>query len=163
MHHKNIKSDPLKSKALLMAFTGKVAFNIGGTTIHSALHIPVNQSLSNLNKLSTETLSKLTEQYEQLQFIVIGEILLVGARMLNAIDQRLRSIKHIQNNFFGSVDVIVTGDFYQAPLVRDKWIFQKINEGLSALEPNFWQNHIKCHELKTIMRQNDLVFIKYIQ
>ena len=64
MHHKNIKSDPLKSKALLMAFTGKAAFNIGGTTIHSALHIPVNQSLSNLNKLSTETLSKLTEQYE---------------------------------------------------------------------------------------------------
>ena len=123
MHHKNIKSDPLKSKALLMAFIGKAAFNIGGTTIHSALHIPVNQSLSNLNKLSIETLSKLTEQYEQLQFIVIDEISLVGARMLNAIDQRLRSIKHVQNNFFGGLDVIVTSDFYQAPLVRDKWIF----------------------------------------
>ena len=86
MHHKNIKSDPLKSKALLMAFTGKAAFNIGGTTIHSALHIPVNQSLSNLNKLSIETLSKLTKQYEQLQCIVIDEISLVEARMLNAID-----------------------------------------------------------------------------
>ena len=45
MHHKNIKYNPLKSKALLMAFTGKAAFNIGGTTIHSALHIPVNQLL----------------------------------------------------------------------------------------------------------------------
>ena len=162
MHHKNIKSDPLKSKALLMAFIGKAAFNIGGTTIHSTLHIPVNQSLSNLNKLSTETLSKLTEQYEQLQFIVIDEISLVGARMLNAIDQRLRSIKHVQNKFFGGLDVIVTGDFYQTPPVRDKWIFQKIDEGLSALAPNFWQDHIKCHELNTVMCQNDLVFINIL-
>ena len=64
-----------------MAFTGKAAFNIDGTKIHSALHISINQSLFNLNKLSTETLSKLTEQYEQLQFIVIDEISLVGARM----------------------------------------------------------------------------------
>jgi hypothetical protein len=58
MHHKDLKSDPLKIKALLMAFTGKAAFNIGGTTIHSALHIPINQSMSNLGRLSTKTLSK---------------------------------------------------------------------------------------------------------
>ena len=82
IHYKNIKFDPFKSKALLMAFTGKAAFNISGTTIHSALHIPINQSLSNLNKLSTETLSKLTKQYEQLQFIVIDEISLIDAMML---------------------------------------------------------------------------------
>jgi hypothetical protein len=61
----------------------------------------VNQSLSNLEKLSAEILSKLIDQYEQLQFVVLDEVSLVGARMLNAIDQRLRSIKHIQNNFFG--------------------------------------------------------------
>jgi ATP-dependent DNA helicase PIF1 len=143
MHHKDLRSDPLKTKALLMAFTGKAAFNIGGTTIHSALHIPINQSLSNLGKLSTETLSKLTDQYEQLQFIVLDEVSLVGARMLNAIDQRLRSIKHVQNKVFGGVDVIVTGDFYQAPLVRDKWVFQKPDEGLNAIAPNFWHDHIK--------------------
>ena len=124
-----------------MAFTRKTTFNIGGTTIHSTLHIAVNQSLFNLNKLSTETLNKLIEQYEQLQFIVVDEISLVGARMLNAIDQRLRSIKYVQNNFFGGLYVIVTGDFYKAPPIRDKWIFQKIDEELSALAPNFWQDH----------------------
>jgi hypothetical protein len=35
--------------------------------------------------------------------------------MLNVIDNRLRSIKHIQNEFFGDVDVIMTSDFYQTP------------------------------------------------
>jgi hypothetical protein len=162
MHHKDLRSDPLKTKALLMAFTGKVAFNIGGTTIHSALHIPINQSLSNLGKLSTETLSKLTDQYEQLQFIVLDEISLVGARMLNAIDQKLRSIKHVQENFFGGVDVIVTGDFYQAPPVRDKWVFQRIDDGLNAIAPNFWHDHIKCYELNIVMRQNNLMFINIL-
>ena len=47
--------------------------------------------------------------------------------------------------------MIVTDDFYQAPPVRDKWIFQKIDEGLSALASNFWQDHIKCHELNIVM------------
>jgi hypothetical protein len=71
------------------------------------------------------------DQYEQLQFIVLDEVSLVGARMLNAIDQRLRFIKHVQEKFSGGVDVIVTGDFYQAPLVRDKWVFQRIDDGLN--------------------------------
>jgi hypothetical protein len=57
-----------------------------------------------------------------LQFIILDEISLVGARILNAINQRLYSIKHVQNNFSGDLNVIVTGDFYQAPLERDKWV-----------------------------------------
>jgi hypothetical protein len=38
---------------------------------------------------------------------VINEISLVGARMLNVIDNRIRSLKHIQNKFFGGLDFIV--------------------------------------------------------
>ena len=54
----------------------------------------------------------------------------VKARMLEAVDQRLRSVKHLQNKYFGGVDVIVCGDFYQAPPIQDKWAFQKLNNGL---------------------------------
>jgi hypothetical protein len=39
----------------------------------------------------------------------------VGAIMFNTIDNRLKSIKHIQNNFFASINVIMIGDFYQKP------------------------------------------------
>jgi hypothetical protein len=34
---------------------------------------------------------------------VINEILLVGAKMFNAIDNKLRSIKHIQNKIFNEI------------------------------------------------------------
>jgi hypothetical protein len=42
---------------------------------------------------------------------VIYEISFVGVRMLNVIDNKLRSIKHIQNKFFNGEDVFMTIDF----------------------------------------------------
>ncbi len=47
---------------------------------------------------------------------MIDEISLFGARFFNFIDNRLRSIKHIQNKKFNGVDVTVIRDFYQHPL-----------------------------------------------
>jgi hypothetical protein len=82
--------------------------------------------------------------------------------MLNVINQRLRSIKHEQNNFFEGLDVIVTNDFYQALLERNKWIFQKVDEDLNAIAPNFGHDHIKFYELNTIMCQDDLMFINIL-
>jgi len=83
---------------------------------------------------------------------VIDEITLVGAQMFNVINNRLRSIKHIQNNFFGGVDVIMTCDFYQTPLVKDNWIFQNIKNNVNALTLNFWQAYVQCYELNKVMR-----------
>ncbi len=56
---------------------------------------------------------------------MIDEISLVGARMFNVINNRLSFIKHIQNNFFGGVDVIMISDFYQAPMLTP-WLKRKI-------------------------------------
>jgi hypothetical protein len=53
------------------------------------------------------TLNVLTCQYEQLKFVVVDEISLVRARMIDVIDNMIRSIKHIQNKFFGGLDFIV--------------------------------------------------------
>jgi hypothetical protein len=73
---------------------------------------------------------------------VIDEISFVGGRTLNVINNRLRSIKHIQNKFFGGVDVFMTGDFYQTPFVKDSWIFRNIKNNINALALNFWQTYV---------------------
>jgi hypothetical protein len=69
---------------------------------------------------------------------VINEISLIGVRMLNVINNRLRSIEHIQNKFFNDVDVIMINDFYQAPHIKYSWSFQNIKNNFNALTPNFW-------------------------
>jgi hypothetical protein len=86
---------------------------------------------------------------------VIDEISLVGARRFNVINNRLRSIKHIQNNFFGGVNVIMINNFDQTPPMKDSWIFQNMKNNVNALAPIFWQcmfnvmNQIKlCDDLK---------------
>jgi hypothetical protein len=50
---------------------------------------------------------------------VINEISFVGASLFNVIDNKLRSIKLIQNKFFGGFDVNMTCDFHQTPHVED--------------------------------------------
>jgi hypothetical protein len=55
-----------KTKALLMALIGKTASNIDGLTIHSTLNIPIQQSLSSLPNLSSDSLNRFTCQYAQL-------------------------------------------------------------------------------------------------
>ncbi len=98
-----------------MASTSKVIFNIDNLTIHSTLNIHVQQSLSNLPNLSSNSLNMLTCWYEQLQLVMIDEISFVGAKMFNVIDNRLKSIKHIQNKNFDVVDVIMTSDSIKHP------------------------------------------------
>jgi hypothetical protein len=95
-----------------MASIGKVVFNLDGLTIHSTLNMPIQQSLFILSNLSSDSLNRFTYWYEQLQLVLIDKMSLVSAKMFNVIDNRLKSIKHIQNNFFGGVDVIMTSDFY---------------------------------------------------
>ncbi len=120
-----------------MASTCKVAFNIDGLTIHSTLNILVQQSLSSLPNLSTYSLYRLTCRYEQLQLIMIDEISFFGAKMLNVKDNRLRFMKHIQNKFFGGVDVVMTCDFYQTPFMNDNWLFKLKNKMLMHLHQIF--------------------------
>jgi hypothetical protein len=83
---------------------------------------------------------------------MIDEISLIDGRMFNVIDNKLRSIKHIQNKFFGGVDVIMISDFYQSPHVKDSWIIQNIKDNVNALALNFLQTYVQCYELSKIMR-----------
>jgi hypothetical protein len=81
----------------------------------------------------------------------MDEISFVGVRMFNVIDNVLKSIKHIQNNFFVGVDVIMTCDFFQTPIMKDNCVFQNIKDNLNALTPNFSQTYVQCYELNKVV------------
>jgi hypothetical protein len=104
-----------------MVYIGKVAFNIDGTTIHSGLSLPLNYK--HLQSLLVERLDSLLKTCHELQLLVLDEISFIGSRMFFFIDLHLRSIKYTHNHLFGNMDVIITGDLYQAPLIRNNWVF----------------------------------------
>jgi hypothetical protein len=82
----------------------------------STLHY-ILQSLSNMPKTSYEILNDLTNLYEQLRIIVRDPISLLGARMLNDVDNKVWDVKHVQNKYIGNVDVIFCGDFFPSSTI----------------------------------------------
>jgi hypothetical protein len=86
-----------------------------------------------------------------LQLAIRNGISFVGVKMFNFIYNRPRSIKHIENEFFGGLDFMMIGDFYEASLMKDSWIFQNVKDNVNALAPNFWQTYVQCYELNKVM------------
>ena len=85
-HAMEIGSIPNNNPLLLLAPTGVAAFNISGSTIHSALHIPIRDMI-NLQGLRLITLQ---QEMRHIRYILIDEMSFIGRKLLTHIDVRLR-------------------------------------------------------------------------
>ncbi len=55
--------------------------------------------------------------------------------------------------FFGNLNVIIIGDFYQVQLSNDARVFKTNMNNIDNLTPNIWMEKIKCYELNQVMHQ----------
>jgi len=146
--------DTFTSKhVIVLAPTGKAAYNIHGTTIHHALHILPNRSMD-YKPLPWDVLNKLRNDLTELQWVLIDEFSMVGNKMLKLIYLRLQEIKGNQKPF-GGVNIVCIGDLYQLRPVLQEYIFTQITDDYDLLAPNLWTQHFSIFELFEIMRQKD--------
>ena len=145
--------NPEDVRILLCAYTGLAAYNIKGTTLHSAFSIEPNKKLK-YKKLSDEKRNTLQTKYMHLSFLIIDEVSMVGNEMLNFLHMRLQEIK-CSKEPFGGVHMLLVGDLFQLRPVGDGWIFANASNDYSILAPNLWRTHFKIFELDEIMRQKD--------
>jgi hypothetical protein len=107
-------------KYLLMAPTGVAAQNVGGKTIHSALHIRNTQTyfetLSNYNEQQQKELS-------QIKAIIIEEVSMVSSILLSFISQIFAKI-HKNPISFGGIPTLLIGDLAQLPPVNGLQVFR---------------------------------------
>ncbi|XP_044742323.1 uncharacterized protein LOC123304800, partial [Chrysoperla carnea] len=148
-------SDPNSIKIILSAPTGRAAFAIGGSTLHSLFSLPVNQSSIEMRPLSSDTANSLFSKLINLRLLIIDEISMVGTKMLLSLDSRLKQI--FKSNLpFGGISVLVLGDLRQLPPVGDKFVFcPAVNDPYSNIIGAHLWNHFKYFELTEIMRQRD--------
>ena len=152
--NRNPGDDAHDRKVLIMAPMGKAAFNVKGSTIHSAFKVPANQSLNTYEKLSFSLLNKLCLKYRHLKWIFCNEISMVSNKIWKYIHLRLQDIK--QNQLpFGGVNIVAIGDFYQLQPVKSHFVFQKLSNDYSAFAENLWTEYFTIYELDQIMRQQD--------
>ncbi|MBT4120423.1 MAG: AAA family ATPase [Candidatus Magasanikbacteria bacterium] len=151
-------------KIAIVAPTGVAAINVGGMTIHSFFKFPFGI----LEESDVEFLYSKKELFQNLDTLVIDEVSMVRADMMNAIDLSLRKNTGNVNLPFGGVQVIMFGDLYQLPPVvtstEDREHLIQTYDGVYFFKaPVFIALELRKINLNKIFRQkNDEVFVNVL-
>ena len=156
---RRLKEECPKQMAVV-APTGVAAINAEGVTIHSLFQLPPQLFLPTdeaRRQLFAEMQMRANKQrvLRNLELLVIDEISMVRADLLDAIDAVLRHFKHRPTIPFGGVQLLVIGDLFQlSPVVREEeWrLLQPFYDG-----PYFFQARV-FRELKPVYIEFEHVY-----
>ena len=128
---------------------------MAGTTIHRAFGIPAQWNPSDeYICLSGERLAAMREAFESIRLIIIDETSMVGCEELLFIHRRLNDIFGVNDELFGGLSVIASGDLLQLPPVMKKAIFDLPRDELAKKYGSLWQENFKILEFDEIIRQS---------
>ena len=156
---RRLKEECPKQMAVV-APTGVAAINAEGVTIHSLFQLPPQLFLPTdeaRRQLFAEMQMRANKQrvLRNLELLVIDEVSMVRADLLDTIDAVLRHFKHRPTIPFGGVQLLVIGDLFQlSPVVREEeWrLLQSFYDG-----PYFFQARV-FRELKPVYIEFEHVY-----
>ena len=165
---------------VIVAPTGIAALNAGGSTIHSMFQLPLGTFLPDRNpsgEFSTDrnlfTQYTLTRKHplstgkkqvlRSIDLLIIDEVSMLRADVLDAIDYRMRSVRGNFSQAFGGVQVLMIGDLYQLPpIVKEhEWsLLKRYYHSAYFFEAKALQAEgFVFIELDKVYRQSDAAFI----
>lgn len=164
----NLIQNSFKRK-VVVAPTGIAAINAKGVTIHSFFQLPFGPIAPDSLFVSKNFKHKINRQkidiIKSLDLLIIDEISMVRADLLDGIDQILRKYRN-SDKAFGGVQLLMVGDLQQlAPVVKqDEWSLLKehYNSPYFFSSKAFQKTDIVTIELKNIYRQENEDFINIL-
>ncbi|HNV50676.1 MAG TPA: helix-turn-helix domain-containing protein [Bacteroidales bacterium] len=169
-------------KCVIAAPTGVAAINAGGVTLHSLLQLPFGcfvpaEILSDIQEIAIKISTPATILKEmrfsriklsllrELELLIIDEVSMLRADLLDAIDTILRLVRRNQEPF-GGLQIFFVGDLLQLPpVVKDQewWIISKWYKSPYFFEAKVLKENPPVYiELKKIFRQSDQAFIEIL-
>ena len=156
-------------RMIVTAPTGVAAINAGGVTLHSFFQMPFGPYLpgSDVQRQAEQRRfsKEKTAIIKGLDLLVIDEISMVRADVLDGVDAVLRRYKH-RHLPFGGVQLLMIGDLHQlSPVVKDdEWdLLKNYYDSCYFFSSNaLKQTGMISIELKTIYRQSDARFIQLL-
>ena len=148
-------------KVALLAPTGVAALNIRGQTIHSFFRFGPGITINRIEKYK----GKNENLYKKLEIIIIDEISMVRADLLDCIDKFLR-LNRESKKPFGGVQIVFIGDLYQlSPIVngKERELFRNRYKSQYFFDADVFQDlEMEFIELEKIYRQKDIEFISIL-
>lgn len=153
-----------KKSIAVLAPTGVAALNVKGQTIHSFFGFRPDVTVQKVQRFYRKKGKK--GLFKKLDAIVIDEISMVRADLLDCIDMFLRMHGKVESLPFGGVQLIFIGDLHQLPPVvmnREKDIFSTFYRTPYFFSSNVFEElDLEYIELKKIYRQSDTDFIDFL-
>ncbi len=159
-----------KKKYVVLAPTGIAAINAGGSTLHSFFKIPFYPLVPNDSRYSIrhirDTLKYNGAQRKllrEVELIIIDEISMVRADIIDFIDKVLRIYSHNMREPFGGKQVLFVGDIYQLePVIKenDRKLLRPFYSSCFFFDAHVFKDiQLVSIELKKVYRQSDASFI----
>lgn len=139
------------STVVVSATSGIAAMLIGGCTLHSALGIGVQANPPTPSQ-------DLINAWSPIGILIIDEVSMMRASLLDLLDTRLRQLKTRLNRVFGGIHIVFSGDFFQLPpvgtslIASGKMLNKEKKNQLSALRgQELW---LSCLSDAIILNEN---------
>ncbi len=150
-----------KKNVVVLAPTGLAALNIRGQTVNSFFKFPPR--ILDASAVSKHVNKRL---YKSVDCIIIDEVSMLRADVMDAIDYFLRLHGRDRSLPFGGVQIVLVGDMYQLPPVvtrQEQHIYGRMYETPYFFSAqSFNQSLFAFIELTTIFRQNEVRFIEFL-
>ena len=156
----NYFKEKTEKNIAVLAPTGVAALNVQGQTIHSFFKFKPTVTLQSVKRLGP---GKTRDMYTNLDAIIIDEISMVRADLLDCVDRFLRLNGKNPEAPFGGLQMILIGDLYQLPPVvtsDEKEAFHTHYETPYFFSGQFFETFpMELIELDKVYRQKDTDFI----
>lgn len=150
-----LKEMPEGDRQVVVAPTGIAALGLNAMTIHSAFRLPLG--VLDASRLDPE--EEISKVFRSMTRLIIDEISMVRADLLDGIDARLKNARR-NNRPFGGVQVVLVGDFLQLPpVVSDE--DRHLLAGMGYKTPYAFSSRVlqgvrlRVAALTKVWRQND--------
>lgn len=149
---------------VVLAPTGVAALNVGGQTVHRFFNFYIDVTVEKIQDKVIKPRSK--KIYQQIDMIIIDEISMLRADLLDCIDAFLRLYGPKPGVAFGGVKMVFVGDLYQLPPVvsrNEQELFQSIYRSPYFFSAKVFDDmDIQIITLDKIYRQNDTQFVELL-
>jgi ATP-dependent DNA helicase PIF1 len=135
-----------KKKIAITATTGAAAILLNGTTLHSYLGIGLGNLSEEVLYLQIHKKHHILKRWKELDVLIIDEISMLEPRLLDKLEKLAKAFRK-NNNPFGGIQLILTGDFFQLPNIGQPNLFcfdaecwEKCIDVVINLDHNFRQS-----------------------